>query len=60
MLLGLVIGGSAGWLIERDGTTRRLPDGSLWLRGEYLTLVQIVLVLVFRYGTSVTAGLNPA
>ena len=58
-LLGLVIGGAVGWFVERDGTTRRLPDGSLWLRGEWLTLVQIVLVLVFRYATSVTAGLNP-
>lgn len=24
MLLGLAVGGPAGWLIERDGTTRRL------------------------------------
>lgn len=60
LLVGLVIGGPAGWRIERDGTTRRLPDGSLWLRGEWVTLVQIVLILVFRYATSVTAGLNPA
>lgn len=60
LLLGLVIGGPAGWLIERDGTTIRLSDGSLWLRGEWLTLAQIVLVLVFRCATSVTAGLNPA
>lgn len=60
VLLGLVIGGPVGWLIERDGTTRRLPDGSLWLRGEWLTMVQILVVCVFRYATSVTAGLNPA
>jgi hypothetical protein len=39
---------------------RLVPDGSRWLRGECLTLVQIVLVLVFRYATSVTAGPNPA
>ena len=60
MLLGLVLGGPAGWFIEREGTTKRLPDGSVWLRGEWLTLVQIMLVLVFRYATSVTAGLNRA
>jgi hypothetical protein len=60
MLLGLVLGGAVGWFIEREGTTRRLPDGSLWLCGEWLTLVQIVLVLVFRYAISVTTGLNPA
>jgi hypothetical protein len=60
MLLGLVIGGPVGWLMERDGTTRRLPDGTLWLRGEWLTLVQIVLVCVFRYATNATAGLHPS
>ncbi len=30
------------------------------LRGEWVTLVQIVLVLDFRYATSATAGLFPA
>ena len=59
-LLGMVIGGPAGWWIERDGSTRRMADGSLWLRGEWLTLAQIAMVLVFRYATSVTAGFNPA
>ena len=46
--------------MQRDGSTRRLPDVSLWLRGEWLTIVQIAMVLVFRYASGVTAGLNPA
>ncbi|MGV8951905.1 MAG: hypothetical protein ACOH2M_12430 [Cypionkella sp.] len=60
LLLGLIVGGPIGWLIDRKGNTRRLSDGTLWLRGEWLTMVQIVLVLVFRYATSVTAGLHPS
>lgn len=59
LLAGLVVGGPLGWLIERDGTTRRMPGGALWLRGEWVTFTQIVVVLVFRYATSVTAGFNP-
>jgi hypothetical protein len=59
MLPGLVIGGLAGWQIERDGATRRLPDGTLWLRGEWWSLAQIALVLVFRYATSVVAAMYP-
>src|SRR5689334_3679936 len=37
-LLGLSGGGAAGWLMEREGATRRLPDGRLWLRGEWGSL----------------------
>ena len=59
MLLGLIIGGTAGWHLERDGATRRLPNGRLWLRGEWWTFAQILLVLVFRYATSVVAALDP-
>lgn len=60
MLLGLVIGSTAGWQLERDGATRRLPEGTLWLRGEWWSFAQIVLVLVFRYVTSIVAALDPA
>lgn len=59
-LLGLVIGSTAGWQLERDGATRRLPDGRLWLRGEWWSFVQLVLVLIFRYVTNVVAAMNPA
>lgn len=59
ILLGLVLGGTAGWRLERDGATRRLPDGRIWLRGEWWSFSQLMLVLVFRYATSVAAALNP-
>jgi hypothetical protein len=60
MLVGLVIGSTAGWQLERDGATRRLPHGRLWLRGEWWSLALIVVVLVFRYATNVVAALDPA
>ena len=37
----------------------RLPDGRLWLRGEWLSLAQIVLVLIFRYVINVVAAMDP-
>ena len=58
-LLGLALGVPAGWRLECDGTARRLPDGTLWLRGEWLSLVQIVLVLVVRYATNAVGAMNP-
>jgi hypothetical protein len=59
-VLGLAIGGAAAWRLERPDATRRLPDGSIWLRGEWWSLVQIVLVLVFRYATSIVSAMAPA
>jgi hypothetical protein len=59
-LLGLVAGTAAGWPLERRGATRRLPDGRLWLRGEWLSFAQIVIVLVFRYVTGVASAMTPA
>ena len=47
MLLGLAVGGTAGWLLEPQDATRRLADGRVWLRGEWWSLVQIVVVLAF-------------
>ncbi|MBU1174668.1 MAG: hypothetical protein KKH72_04635 [Alphaproteobacteria bacterium] len=59
MLVGLALGASAGWQIEGDGATRRLPDGRLWLRSEWWSLGQIVLILIFRYAINVVAAMNP-
>jgi len=59
ILPGLAIGGLAGWLLERDGAAARLADGWLWLRGEWLSLAQIVLVLVFRYVTNAVSAMSP-
>ncbi len=58
-LIGLVAGGAAGWQLEGRGATRRLADGRIWLRGEWLTIAQIVAVLVFRYATNVVSAMNP-
>lgn len=60
ILPGLVIGGVAGWRLERGGGTRRLPGGDMWLRGEWWSFGQILLVLVFRYATAIVAAMAPA
>jgi len=60
ILLGLLVGGTVGWRLERDGATRRLPNGKLWLRGEWWTFSQILLVLISRYVTNVVAAMDPA
>ena len=60
IVVGLIIGGVSGWLLERDGATRRLPDGRLWLRGEWWSFVQIVLIIGFRYLAAVIAAMNPS
>jgi hypothetical protein len=60
ILVGLAIGGIAGWLMERDGATRRLAGGRLWLRGEWWSLVQVAVILAFRYATAVIAAVDPA
>jgi hypothetical protein len=59
-LLGLLVGSACGWRLEAVGATRRLPDGSLWLRGEWWSFSQILVVLVFRYATSVVSAMVPA
>lgn len=60
IVVGLLIGGVSGWLMEREGATRRLPDGRLWLRGEWTSLVQIVAVFIWRYASTVLAATHPA
>jgi hypothetical protein len=57
--VGVVIGGVAGWLLEREGATRRLPHGKLWLRGEWWSFLQILVILSFRYTITVVAAVNP-
>lgn len=59
MLAGLVVGGTAGWWLEPGDATRRRHDGTLWLRGEWWTLAQIVSVLTFRYASNVMPVLYP-
>lgn len=59
MLAGLAAGSAAGWRLEPAGATRRLPDGSLRLHGEWWSFAQLVLVLVFRYVTNVVAAIDP-
>lgn len=60
MLVALAIGGTAGWLLERDGATKRLPDGRLWMRGEWWSLAQVLAIFGFRYATIVAGTVNPA
>jgi hypothetical protein len=60
IVVRLAMGGVAGWLTEREGATRRLADGRLWLRGERWSFAQIVLILGFHYSLAVAAAINPA
>jgi hypothetical protein len=60
ILLGFVAGGTGGWLLVRDGSARRLEGNRLWLRGDIWTFVQILVILVFRYATTVAGIVNPA
>lgn len=60
ILCGLALGGVAGWHLEQGRGTRRLADGRLWLRGEWLSLVQIGVMLVFRYAINVVPVVAPA
>jgi hypothetical protein len=59
IVVGVVVGGVTGWLLERDGATRRLPGGKIWLRGEWWSLVQVLLIFVFKYTTAVIGAVNP-
>lgn len=57
---GLAIGGISGWLLERDGATRRLSNGRIWLRGEWWSFVQVLLIFGFRYSLAVLGAVTPA
>lgn len=58
MVLGLVVGSTAGWHLEDTGASLCLPDGRIWPRGEWMSFAQFVAVLVFRYATVVATAIN--
>lgn len=60
VLLGLALGDFSGWRLERPGATRRMPDGRIWLHGEWGSFTLLLVILVYRYAISVIAGFNPA
>ena len=60
ILLGSAAGGTVGWLLEREGATVRLANNRVWLRGEWWSMVQVLLILAVHYGTAVTSAVNPA
>jgi hypothetical protein len=60
ILAGIAVGGVSGWLLEREGATRRLPGGRVWLRGEWWSLVQVLSIFVVHYSLAVTGAINPA
>ena len=59
-LVGLTIGGAAGWRLEREGFTHRLAGGRIWLRGEWWSFCQLLLVLVVRYASAIVSAMYPA
>ena len=59
ILAGLAVGGVSGWLLARDGSPRRLPDGKVWLRGEWWSFAQVLLIFGFRYSLAVVTAVNP-
>ena len=59
MLAGFALGLPLGYRLEPQDASRRLPDGRMWLRGEWRTFTQIAVVLVFRYVTGAAAALQP-
>jgi hypothetical protein len=60
ILAGLAVGGVSGWLLEREGATRRLANGQVRLRGEWWSFAQIILIFVVRYTVAVTGAVNPS
>ena len=59
IVVGLIAGGVFGWLLEREGATRRLDNHRLWLRGEWWSFAQVVLIFVFRYVVTVAVVVSP-
>ena len=60
ILLGFAAGGTVGWLMEREGATVRLADNRVWLRGEWWSLVQVLVIFAVHYATAVIGAVNPA
>jgi len=59
ILVGAMLGSVLGLLLERDDSLRRLPDGRVLLRGEWSSVVQLVVVLVVRYAIAIVSGMSP-
>ncbi len=57
--VGIAVGVVGGFLLEREGATRRLPDGRVWLRGEWASMLQVLVVFAVRYASAVVAAVNP-
>lgn len=60
ILAGVAIGGVIGWLLERAGATRRLANGKVWLRGEWASFIQVLVIFGFRYSLAAAGVVNPA
>lgn len=60
VIVGAVAGGVGGWLLEPQGATRRLPDGRIFVRGEWISLIQVLVIFGVRYTTGVIAATAPA
>ena len=60
MLTGLAGGSATGWLLEREGDTRHLASGLVWLRRDWWSFAQLVMVLTFRYATTAAGAMDPA
>lgn len=60
VLVGLAPGAAAGWTMEREGATERLPDGRIRVRGEWSSLLLILAIVAFRYASGVVAATAPA
>jgi len=60
ILVGIAAGSAVGWLLEREGGTRRLANGKVWLRGDWWTLAQVLLTFGVRYTATVIGVVNPA
>lgn len=59
ILVGFTLGSALGFLFERDDSMRRLPDGRVWLRGEWWSFGQLALVLVVRYAIAIVSAMSP-
>jgi hypothetical protein len=60
LLLGAVAGAGAGFLLERRNAAARLDDGRLLLKGEWTSLLLVVVIFATRYASAVIANIDPA
>ena len=59
ILAGFAAGGTAGWLLVRGGSAKRLEGNRLWLRGDWWSFLQVVFILGFRYATTIVGIVDP-